>query len=669
MNMSQAGRAVALSVALAVIACGSASAAERGLVAAYSFDEASGPTVVDGSPLGNSGRVSGARRTAAGRSGGGLRFDGAGDVVRVGHDRPLRFARALTVQAWVRPALRGGRWRDVVALGPSGRPRVALQARGRGARIVVRSRGGARTVAWRARRRVRGWTHLAATYGGGAVRVYVDGRAAGRRGLRGRVGAVRGLRVGGRRPGFAGTIDEVRVYRRALTGRQIRAGMAPGGGGGEPGPPAPGRIPVYTRENPPRTPSLDELAKVTSLSQDGVTWQFSHAVPAGRFLGGDPYVVGDVTVTAITPAPAAGRNGSVKNLPAVDDESGFDSRTYGNRYKPGLRSDPPIALRPGDSLVSSISVEEVGRTRRWLFDRATVSPVRTISVLTVMGAPQPPDAFRPSYAGRGSPVFLSRNLRRELLPRLSPVAGTPSLAEYEAHFRRPWVDSVLFNFDTPIEYMPDYAREIARAVGNAGLLLSLDLPPEQKEPLLVYLTQYGIDLAGLVRAGHPGWPAHGGHGSGRKLPIVLAGTLLGETAMQHPAAEFGEDMQTMFGQGWTGASALYAGHYGVSGTGEFGPYEHLQPSDWPGTLGEDYRRCCTSSAWIGEALVARLVPGVQTAWDHPAFFAYADRWMTEDDTQALATIDAQRGNDYSSFPQREAWDDFATRMWRAYRGG
>lgn len=68
----------------------------------------------------------------------------------------------------------------------------------------------------------------------------------------------------------------------------------------------------------------------------------------GRFINGDPYVVGDVTVTGITPAPAAGRNGSVKNLPPVDDESGFDSRTDGNRYRQGLRSDPPIALRPGD---------------------------------------------------------------------------------------------------------------------------------------------------------------------------------------------------------------------------------------------------------------------------------------------------------------------------------
>jgi hypothetical protein len=59
---------------------------------------------------------------------------------------------------------------------------------------------------------------------------------------------------------------------------------------------------------------------------------------------------------------------------------------------------------------------------------------------------------------------------------------------------------------------------------------------------------------------------------------------------------------------------------------------------------------------------------MRTAWNHAPFFAYADRWMTEDDTAHLATIKAQTGNDYSGFKQRKAWDAFATNMWKAYRG-
>jgi hypothetical protein len=41
--------------------------------------------------------------------------------------------------------------------------------------------------------------------------------------------------------------------------------------------------------------------------------------------------------------------------------------------------------------------------------------------------------------------------------------------------------------------------------------------------------------------------------------------------------------------------------------------------------------------------------------------------MTEDDTQARATIQSQIGKNYNSFPQRKAWDAFVTNMWTTYR--
>ena len=205
----------------------------------------------------------------------------------------------------------------------------------------------------------------------------------------------------------------------------------------------------------------------------------SPAAPVGRFVTGDPYVVGAVTVTAISPAPANGRNGSVKNVPSEDDETGFDNRTEANRYESDLSVRLPVSLAPGDWPVSSISLDRVGSVRRWLFDRSSGSPVRSISILTSVRLPQPPDAFRPSYAGRGPHLPLAEPDAAPS-PRLRRVAGTPSLAEYERHFRRPWVDNLMFNFDTPVEYMPDYSREIARAVGMAGLQLTLNYRPPRR---------------------------------------------------------------------------------------------------------------------------------------------------------------------------------------------
>ena len=234
-------------------------------------------------------------------------------------------------------------------------------------------------------------------------------------------------------------------------------------------------VPVYTLRTAPRAPALGRLPLRRSVKKDGITWTFARPARVGRFVTGDPYVVGRVVVSAITPRPAEGRNGTVKNVRPVSDQTGFDSRTQGARFRAESRAILPITLVPGDSLVSSISVERIGATRRWLFnDAETASPVRTVSVLTSVAAPQPADAFRPSYAGRNSPIYRSRHLRRQLLPRLRPPSVAPSLAEYERHFRRPWIDSLFFNFDSPVDYMPDYGREIARGVGNAALLLTLN---------------------------------------------------------------------------------------------------------------------------------------------------------------------------------------------------
>jgi hypothetical protein len=445
----------------------------------------------------------------------------------------------------------------------------------------------------------------------------------------------------------------------------------------------------------------------SSLTKDGVTWTFSQPVPVGQFVNGDYYVVGPVTISAISPAPAATapyQNGSALNLPTPSGKSGFDSRLNDGAdqswwFDPAARVYPPMTLGPGDSLVSSRSVavpHSLPAPMR--AGDSSISPVASMSVLTVLGSAVAPDAFRPSYCDRGQKIHFGSALRRSLLPSLHgpSTAGIPALSDFEALFRRPWVDLSPFNFDAPAEYMAQYGREVAMAVSYASLLLMLDFPPEQKANLTNYLVQYGIDLYGCLQAGH-GWPAFGGHRSGRKLPIVLAGLLLGDADMQRVSDafpdRFGEDMQTMYVSqtppagsyrvAWQGATAVYAGHYGVrsdgqpGGSGVYGPYEHLRPADWPGQLGEEYRRCCTSVAWVGEALAMRIL-GAESLWSHQAFFDYVDRWMFEDDTQAVADIKAQTGSDYGvgwarqrqtrRFLQGEVpYPGFIDDMWGAFR--
>ena len=453
------------------------------------------------------------------------------------------------------------------------------------------------------------------------------------------------------------------------------------------------------------------LPTATSITQFGITWTFEKAVPVGRFVNGDWYVVGPVRVVSVSPKPLFGdeipageisererknvrggrfiRNGSMLNPPARQAIA-LDSGVR-NYWEPDLAARFPVEMHPGDCLVSSISLKP-GESNDYPYhgsgnvrDTHDNSPTRTVAILTCMGAVQPPDAFRPSYGDPGGRIYLSRNLQRDHLLKLAPVANLPSWKVWLRVYERPWFNPCFFGWEQPMENMPHYGQWVAQANSMAGLLLQLNIEPEQKEALLVRVVQVGIDYWGLIRRGHPGWQGWGGHGSGRKFPIVFAGLMLSDEAMgapgkSFPKAEFGEDNQTMYGTGWTGATALFAGHSGIqsaSGRVErerWGPYEHLHPSKW--TQGnynsESYRRANTSSSWVGQALVLRLLKA-ERMWGHDAFFDYVDRWMTENDAPHRREIqktwrDASLGDSNTWSHQGNTWEPFVRSMWLAYRG-
>jgi len=460
--------------------------------------------------------------------------------------------------------------------------------------------------------------------------------------------------------------------------------------------------------------NLPEVPLKETVSQYGITWTFDQPVPVGQFVNGDYYVVGPVTVVEIAPRPRFGldveddeldhreksrlrdpkhrlRNGSMLNPPAVQ-RVGYDSGIR-NYFRPELAARLPIKMKPGDSLVSTVSLK-IGEKNGFPYHGSgrvrgehDNSPVKTAAVLTCMAEPQPPDAFRPSYCDPTNEVYLARNLRRELLRQLPRPDNAPKLDTWVRVFQRPWVNTGFFGFDQPMENMPHYGQWVGQAQSMAGLMLMLDFPPAEKERLLINVVQVGIDYWGVVCGGHPGWQGWGGHGSGRKFPIVFAGILLGDEKMAAPTktfpkVNFGEDNQTVYRECWTGAKVCFAGHSGIHhGTGEiprsqWGPYEHLHPSEWQenglqGRTSEAYRRANSSSSWPGQALVIRMLDG-QKHWNHDAFFDYVDRWMYEDDkefrrviTEHLPDLDLNDRKEWAC--QGQAWERFVTDMWFKYR--
>ena len=313
-------------------------------------------------------------------------------------------------------------------------------------------------------------------------------------------------------------------------------------------------------------------------------------------------------------------------------------------------------MTPTDSLVSSISLKQ-GEKAVFPFTHCgskrlegDASPTKVAAVLTCVAKPLPPDAFRPGYADRQGKIYYAHNLNRDKLLSLPRVDGAANPEKLAAVFQKVWFNPTFFGFEAPQENMPSYGQWVGQAVSDAGMVLCFDYKPEEKEPLLSYFVQVGIDYWSMVKNGHPGWEGWGGHGSGCKFPIVFAGFLLGDAEMASPTkafpkVEFGEDNQTRYGKSWTGATVVFAGHSGLSiATGQaprpqWGPYEQMTPSRWDteNWRSEAYRRANSSCCWVGEALAMRLLK-LEKVWNHDAFFDYVDRWMTQDDKAACEEI-------------------------------
>jgi hypothetical protein len=207
--------------------------AATGLSGRWTFDEGNGATAADASGGGNAGILSGGVSWVSGARGGALAFTGG--QVRI----PTRAAfetPAVTVEAWVKQTGTPGPYRYVVAKGASACMAASYglyTGPGGGIQFYVSSAGGTRFArspdagdgVWDGR-----WHLVAGTYDGSAVRLYVDGAEVGsgtpatdpidygaldtRDLFVGHYDGCTGL-------DFVGSVDDVRIYGRALTADEV----------------------------------------------------------------------------------------------------------------------------------------------------------------------------------------------------------------------------------------------------------------------------------------------------------------------------------------------------------------------------------------------------------------------------------------------------------------
>ena len=201
------------------------------LVAAYGFNEGGGTTTTDASGNLLTGDISGATWSVAGHFGGALSFDGSGDWVTINDAPPLDLSTGMTIQAWVFPTALSG-WKTVVLKETPGGLAFALYAHDNAPRPAAYVNIGGSEVAaiGSAQLPLNTWTHLAATYNGATLRLFVNGSPVGSTAVSGAiVGSLNPLRIGGNSVWgeyFTGRIDEVRIHNRELLQSEIQALMS-----------------------------------------------------------------------------------------------------------------------------------------------------------------------------------------------------------------------------------------------------------------------------------------------------------------------------------------------------------------------------------------------------------------------------------------------------------
>lgn len=390
--------------------------------------------------------------------------------------------------------------------------------------------------------------------------------------------------------------------------------------------------------------ALQECERIAIAAADKpsitVEFIFDKPYPCGRFANGDWWVsggiYGDVNILTILPAAADGLNGFEVN-PSSASRQGFDRRVAG--YDRTLQPDLPLRLKGDASVVKAVSD---GTDKR-----KCLPCLHFAAVLTVLAEPlsNSTTLFRPGYFGSKKASFSADGIERRDLPRVQ-ASCCPSardipfgrLANRYAGVQLDHIEGWAGRALHPLANMPDYGASIARDSAIALLrILIADFNvsvPIHRAALIGYL-QMSIDLLSMAENGVR-WGPDGGHGNGRKLPLLFGGQMLGDDRFFHVAkrSRFSEDEQVffsevagrpLFGKRCADAEYWMQQRFGMGPKDCRDPYGHVDGGGQD--IGSGYQSCCTAMPWKYTVLATRLL-GLEQRWGNDTFTQYVDRWVT-----------------------------------------
>ncbi|HEY6504384.1 MAG TPA: Ig-like domain-containing protein [Chitinophagaceae bacterium] len=208
------------------------------LVAAYGFNENTGTTATDNSGNNNNGTLTnGPAWSASGRYGSAILFDGTNDYININDANSLDLTNGMTLEAWVNPSNLTGFKTVICKDRTTSNYTYTLAANNNTTNVNnqrpnsrIRIGSNNRTVTGTTKLALNTWTHIASTYDGTTMRLYINGVQVSTFATTGNITVTTNpLRIGGTTAlaaqYFAGRIDEVRIYNRALSQAEIQTDM------------------------------------------------------------------------------------------------------------------------------------------------------------------------------------------------------------------------------------------------------------------------------------------------------------------------------------------------------------------------------------------------------------------------------------------------------------